>query len=223
MSKKAVCVISGGMDSTLCAYKARELGYEIIALHFDYNQRTMQKERECFNQICDELNVAKKLILDVSFIADIGGNALTDTSLEVPKTGLSDELPITYVPFRNGIFLSIAGALAQKEQCEAVFIGVVEEDSSGYPDCSEEFITVMNKAINLGTSDESIKLITPLVHLSKADIVKESVRLNVPLNLTWSCYENSDLACGVCDSCRLRLNGFKQARISDKIAYKQDI
>ncbi|CZE49317.1 7-cyano-7-deazaguanine synthase QueC [Campylobacter geochelonis] len=219
--KKAVCVISGGMDSTLCAYIAKNEGYEIVALHFDYNQRTMEKERESFYKICDKLGVKTRLVLDVSFISQIGANALTDKTLEVPKDGLGAEVPITYVPFRNGIFLSIAAALAEKEGCEAIFIGVVEEDSSGYPDCSESFIKSMQESINLGRATKvksQIKM--PLVHLSKAQIVEKALNLGVALELTWSCYENSDEACGVCDSCRLRLNGFKQAGFKDKIPYK---
>ncbi|ASM34643.1 ExsB protein [Campylobacter sputorum subsp. bubulus] len=219
--KKALCIISGGMDSTLCAYMAKNEGYEIVALHFDYNQRTMNKERECFNKICNDLNIKKREILDVSFISQIGANALTDTNLEIPKTGISDDIPITYVPFRNGVFLSIAAALAQKENCDAIFIGVVEEDSSGYPDCSEEFIKSMQLSINLGRGTKDTKIVTPLVHLSKADIVKKAISLNVPLELTWSCYESEDKACGKCDSCRLRLNGFKKAGFKDKIPYKE--
>lgn len=216
--KKAVCVISGGMDSATCAYIAKQEGYEIIALHFDYNQRTMEKEKECFNQICDELGVLKREILDVSFISKIGANALTDKSLEIPKSGITNEIPITYVPFRNGIFLSIAAAVAERDECEAIFIGVVEEDSSGYPDCSEEFINSMENSINFGRVKKSV-IKMPLVHLSKADIVKKAIELGVCFEKTWSCYERSDFACGVCDSCRLRLNGFNQAGKKDKIPY----
>lgn len=219
--KKALCVISGGMDSALCAYIAQKQGYEIIALHFDYNQRTMRKERECFNKICDNLAVKTREILDVSFISQIGANALTDINLEIPKTGISKNLPITYVPFRNGIFLSIAAAFAQKENCDAIFIGVVQEDSSGYPDCSENFIKSMESSINLGRGTKNTKIITPLVHLSKAQIVKKAMDLNVPLELTWSCYENENEACGECDSCRLRLKGFEKAGFKDKICYKK--
>ncbi len=218
--KKALCIISGGMDSVTSAYIAKNKGYDIVALHFDYNQRTMNKEKECFNKICDELKVVKKEILDVSFISQIGANALTDWSLEIPKDGLSNEVPITYVPFRNGIFLSIAAALAEREKCEAIFIGVVEEDSSGYPDCSQGFIESMEKSINLGRETGiKTKILTPLVHLSKAQIVQKAFSLKVPLQYTWSCYEREDLACGVCDSCRLRLKGFKEADKKDLIKY----
>jgi 7-cyano-7-deazaguanine synthase len=128
---------------------------------------------------------------------------------------------VTYVPFRNGIFLSIATAVAEKEGAEAIFIGVVEEDSSGYPDCRDEFISSMTKTINLGTKDETkLEILTPLVHLSKGQIVEKALELNVPLELTWSCYKNSDKACGVCDSCRLRLKGFEEAKSQDKIPYE---
>ena len=221
--KKALCIISGGMDSATSAYIAKSQGYEICALHFDYNQRTMKKERECFLQICDDLGVEKQKILDVSFIASIGGNALTDTNLQICKSGLTDEIPNTYVPFRNGIFLSIACALAEVWGCEALFIGVVEEDSSGYPDCCENFITAMQKALNLGTKSEfSVEIKTPLVHLSKSQIVQKAAQLGVKLEHTWSCYENEELACGRCDSCRLRLRGFEKAGLKDKIKYAKN-
>lgn len=220
--KKALCILSGGMDSTLCAYLAKKQGYEIIALHFDYAQRTEKKERECFEKICQHLVVQKSYILNAHFIKDIGGNALTDRALHIPKNTLHQSLlPSTYVPFRNGIFLSIAGAVAEKEGCESIFIGVVQEDSSGYPDCSENFIKKAQDFINTGTSKNcKLTLKTPLVHLSKGEIVALALAENVPLELTWSCYESEEEACGECDSCLLRLNGFKKAGIKDKIKYK---
>ncbi|AJC90625.1 7-cyano-7-deazaguanine synthase [Campylobacter subantarcticus LMG 24377] len=219
--RKALCVISGGMDSTLCAYLAKKEGYEIIALHLDYNQRTMNKERECFNKICKELNIQTKYILDVSFIANIGGNSLTDYTLEIPKEKLHEvEVPNTYVPFRNGIFLSIAGAIAEKEKCESIFIGVVQEDSSGYPDCSEKFIQKASKFINEGTTNScKIQIKTPLVHLNKSQIVDLALKEKVALEYTWSCYEREDKACGKCDSCLLRLKGFQEANVKDFIEY----
>jgi 7-cyano-7-deazaguanine synthase len=218
--KKAVCILSGGMDSTTATYIAKNSGYEIVALHFNYGQRTQKKELEAFNAICDELNIDKKYIIDLDFFSQIGASALTDKNIQVPTGGLSDGVPITYVPFRNGIFLSIAGAIAEKEGCEAMFIGVVEEDSSGYPDCREEFISSIEKSINLGTKDETnIQIKTPLIHLKKEDIVKEAIKQGVKLELTWSCYQNEDKACGVCDSCRLRLKGFKKAGVEDPINY----
>lgn len=220
--KKALCVISGGMDSTLCAYLAKSEGYEIIALHFDYQQRTETKERECFVKICENLGVLKRYILNANFLKDIGGNALVDESFAVPKNALhKDTLPITYVPFRNGVFLSIAASLAEKEGCEALYIGVVQEDSSGYPDCSESFIKKAENFINEGTSkDFTLSIKTPLVHLGKAEIVSLALKENVPLELTWSCYESEDSACGACDSCLLRLKGFEKAGVKDKIRYQ---
>ena len=382
---RALCVISGGMDSATCAYIAKREGYEIVALHFDYDQRTMGKERECFGKICDDLGVAKRFVLDAHFIAQIGGSALTDGTLPIrkgaaelcgavnftgteidsaansksarldgqnsiaansinaeiggqnftasdfsagsaaapldadsarssctqsgeiltqeseislgddepspqgskisaqsgkilayddkispqdgeilPQSGAEpqqgdkisskhteegkilpqsqnnqispqsqnnkisppsgenafSDLPSTYVPFRNGVFLSIAAALAEKERCDAIFIGVVQEDSSGYPDCSAEFIGAFERALDLGTSrDFHPRIKTPLVHLSKAQIVSLALEIGVPLELTWSCYEREDAACGLCDSCLLRLKGFAGAGAKDKIPY----
>ena len=195
-------------------------GYEIIAVHFNYGQRTEAKELACFRDITNALNVKNPYEIDLDFFKQIGASALTDNSIDVPTSGLEDGVPITYVPFRNGIFLSIAAAIAEKEGAEAMVIGVVEEDSSGYPDCRESYIKAMQQAINLGTKDTTnIEILRPLVELSKAQIVQKSLELHVPLELTWSCYQNSDKACGVCDSCRLRLNGFKLAHASDPIAY----
>jgi len=361
---RALCVISGGMDSATCAYIAKREGYEIVALHFDYDQRTMDKERECFGKICDDLGVAKRFVLDARFIAQIGGSALTDGTLPIrkgaaelcgaanstdaeldsmansknaelsrqnfietnsaaeldgqnftasnfmtspadallsadltrnsggcaqkdeiltqggeaslgdneispqdgeilpqsgaepqqgdkisskraeseispqsqnnkislqsqsdkisPPSGESafSDLPSTYVPFRNGVFLSIAAALAEKERCDAIFIGVVQEDSSGYPDCGASFIAAFERALELGTSrDFHPRIKTPLVHLSKAQIVSLALKIGVPLELTWSCYEREDAACGLCDSCLLRLKGFAGAGAKDKIPY----
>jgi len=219
--KKAVCILSGGMDSTTTTYIAKNEGYEVVALHFNYGQRTQKKELEAFNAICDELNISSKYIIDLDFFTQIGASALTDKNIDVPTNGLEDGIPVTYVPFRNGIFLSIAGAIAEKENCEAMFIGVVEEDSSGYPDCRENFIKTMQNAINLGTKDEThIEIKTPLIHLKKEDIVKKAIKEGVKLELTWSCYQNENAACGVCDSCRLRLKGFDKAGIKDPITYK---
>ncbi|CUV65635.1 7-cyano-7-deazaguanine synthase [Sulfurovum sp. enrichment culture clone C5] len=220
MTKKAVCVISGGMDSTLSAKIAQNDGYEVIGVHYNYLQRTEQKELQAFRNVIDALGIKTKYEIDLPFFADIGASALTDTSIEVPISGLSDGVPVTYVPFRNGIFLSIATSIAEKEGAEAIYIGVVEEDSSGYPDCRDEYIKQMQNAINLGTKDETkIEIVTPLVHMSKKDIVLRAIELDVPLQFTWSCYKNSDKACGVCDSCRLRLRGFERAGVKDPIEY----
>lgn len=217
--KKAVCIISGGMDSALSAFMAKNEGYEIVALHFNYGQRTQTKELASFRAIADALGALKRYEIDLDFFSQIKASALTDTTLEVPTGGIEEGVPITYVPFRNGIFLSVATAIAEKEEAEALYIGVVEEDSSGYPDCREGFIASMQQSINLGTKEGNFAIKTPLIALSKMQIVQKSVALNVPLEHTWSCYQNEDKACGVCDSCRLRLKGFALAGIKDLIEY----
>jgi 7-cyano-7-deazaguanine synthase len=218
--KKAVCIVSGGMDSALVAKIAQSEGYELIALHFNYGQRTEQKELKAFRKISDSLGSIEKYEIDLDFFKQIGASALTDMSLEVPIGGVEVGVPITYVPFRNGIFLSIATAIAEKHEAEAIFIGVVEEDSSGYPDCRDTYIKSMEHAVNLGTKDETkLEIKMPLVHMSKSDIVSKAMELDVPLKDTWSCYKEEEKACGVCDSCCLRLNGFKMAGVEDPIEY----
>lgn len=221
MSKKAICILSGGMDSTLSSYIAKNEGYELIAIHFNYGQKTERRELEAFRDICKDLNIKNKYEIDIPFFTQIGASALTDASIDIPIDGVKPGVPVTYVPFRNGIFLSIAAAVAEKESAEAMFIGVVEEDSSGYPDCTDSFINKQKNAINEGTKESTkIEIITPLVKLNKSQIVQKALELNVPLEHTWSCYKNEDEACGVCDSCRLRLNGFKLANAKDPIPYK---
>ncbi len=220
-TKKAICILSGGMDSTLASYIAKEDGYEIIAVHFNYGQRTEKRELEAFRNICSDLKIKEKYEIDIPFFTQIGASALTDDSIDIPVDGVETGVPITYVPFRNGIFISITAAIAEKENASAMYIGVVQEDSSGYPDCTDEFISDMKKAINQGTKEDTkIEIKTPLVHLSKAQIVTKALELNVPLEHTWSCYKEETEACGVCDSCRLRLNGFKIANVIDPIDYK---
>ncbi|MDO9207294.1 MAG: 7-cyano-7-deazaguanine synthase QueC [Sulfuricurvum sp.] len=217
---KALCIMSGGMDSTLVAYIMKSRGYEIIALHFNYGQRTLTKELEAFRAICTDVGVSEKYEIDLDFFKTIGASALTDHTIDVPIGGVEAGVPITYVPFRNGIFLSIATAIAEKEGCDVIAIGVVEEDSSGYPDCRDTFIQSFQQSANLGTKETThISIEMPLVHLQKSQIVQESLRLGAPLHLTWSCYQSDDKACGVCDSCRLRLRGFERAGIKDPIEY----
>ena len=220
--KKAVVILSGGMDSTTATFIAKKEGYELIPLHFNYGQRTEKRELKSFNDICDYLNIKNRYIIDIPFFKQIGASALVDENIEVPVDGIKPGVPVTYVPFRNGIFLSIAAAVAEKEGANALFIGVVEEDSSGYPDCREEFIKNMQRAINSGTKPQThIEIKTPLIHLKKEDIVKKAIEVGVPLELTWSCYKEEQEACGVCDSCRLRLKGFEKAGIKDPIEYKE--
>ena len=221
MNKTAVCIISGGMDSALSAKIAQKEGYEIIAVHFNYGQRTQNKELECFRKIAENVEAGEVYEIDLTFFEQIGASALTDKSIEVPTGGLEEGVPVTYVPFRNGIFLSIAASVAEKHGAEALFIGVVEEDSSGYPDCREQYIEQMQKAINLGTKDETnLTIEMPLVAMKKSEIVQRALALDVPLENTWSCYKSEDAACGVCDSCRLRLRGFEEAGKTDPIDYQ---
>jgi len=218
--KRAVCIISGGMDSALSAKMAQKDGYELIGVHFNYGQRTERKELECYQKIVDSLEIKESYEIPLDFFKQIGATALIDKDLDIPTGGIEEGVPITYVPFRNGIFLSIATAIAEKHGAEALYIGVVEEDSSGYPDCREGYINSMEKAINLGTKEETVLQIKmPLVAMNKEEIVKKALELDVPLEDTWSCYKNEDLACGLCDSCRLRLKGFTDANSSDPISY----
>ena len=220
MKKKSVCIISGGMDSALSARMAQVEGYEIIALHFNYGQRTEAKELECFRKIALTVEASESYEIDLPFFEQIGASALTDKRIDVPTEGLEEGVPVTYVPFRNGIFLSIAAAVAEKHGAEALFIGVVEEDSSGYPDCRETYIEQMQNAINLGTKEVTkLEIKMPLVALKKSQIVQKSLALDVPLKDTWSCYKSEEKACGLCDSCRLRLKGFKEAGSVDPIPY----
>jgi len=221
MSKRCVCIISGGMDSALSAKIAQQEGYEIIALHFNYGQRTEQKELKAYRLVADSVDATEKYEINLPFFEQIGASALTDKSIDIPTEGLEEGVPVTYVPFRNGIFLSLAAALGEKHGAEALFIGVVEEDSSGYPDCRESYIKQMEHAINLGTKEETkLEIKMPLVSLKKSQIVQKSLELGVPLEHTWSCYKEEEKACGICDSCRLRLKGFEEAGSVDPIEYK---
>jgi 7-cyano-7-deazaguanine synthase len=207
------------MDSATALAMTIASGAEAIGVHFDYRQLTERKERESFNALCDHYGVKSRYAIDLGFFAAIGASALTDRSIDVPRN-FGVGVPATYVPFRNGIFLSIAAAIAEKEGASEIVIGAVEEDSSGYPDCRERFLQSIQAAIALGVKDETkIAIAAPLIHLSKGQIVSEALRLGVPLDLTWSCYQNEEKACGVCESCRLRLKGFALANAIDPIEY----
>lgn len=221
--KIAVVLMSGGMDSAVCAAIAKNQGYEIAALHLNYKQRTEKKELESFNNLCNYFEVCDKLIVDVGYLAQIGGSSLTDSKIEVSKANLdSKEIPTSYVPFRNGNILAIASSWGEVINANAIFIGAMQLDSSGYPDCRDSFFSAYEKAINLGTKPGTkIKIIRPIINYTKKDIVIKGRELNVPFELTWSCYQNSDIACGVCDSCALRLRGFQEAGIEDPLEYAE--
>ncbi|MGA2297016.1 MAG: 7-cyano-7-deazaguanine synthase QueC [FCB group bacterium] len=218
----AVVLISGGMDSALCTGIAEKEGYEIAGLHLNYGQKTQNRELKAFHDICEFYKIEKKLIVDVSHLSLIGGSSLTDSRIEVSKADLDNELiPTSYVPFRNANILSVATSWAEVIGASAIVIGAMQLDSSGYPDCRKEFFNAFQKVIELGTKPETkIDILTPLINFSKKDIVQKGTELNVPFHLTWSCYSESEIACGVCDSCALRLRGFQQAGIEDKIGYK---
>ncbi|MCD6512297.1 MAG: 7-cyano-7-deazaguanine synthase QueC [Thermoplasmata archaeon] len=215
---KAVCLISGGMDSAVAAAIARQEGYECYPLSFNYGQRN-RKEIEAAKNIAEWLGGRHKIIeIDMR---QIGGSALTD-NIEVPEHG--EGIPVTYVPARNTIFLSIALAYAEVIDADAIFIGVNAIDYSGYPDCRPEYIEAFQKMANLATKrsveGKPIKIKAPLLYLSKAEIVKKGYELNVPFEKTWSCYREGEKACGRCDSCRLRLKAFKEAGLEDPIEYE---
>ena len=217
---KAVVLMSGGMDSCVTAAIASR-SYEIAALHASYGQRTERREFQCFHAIADHFGVELRLTVRLDHLRTIGGSSLTDSSLAIRQADLeSREIPNTYVPFRNAHFLSIATSWAEVLGARKIFIGAVWEDSSGYPDCRPEYYEAFNRVIRAGTRPSTeISIDTPLIHLSKRDIVKKGVELNAPFQLTWSCYRDSEAACGVCDSCALRLRAFQEAGVEDPIPY----
>ncbi|MGE5364609.1 MAG: 7-cyano-7-deazaguanine synthase QueC [Bacteroidota bacterium] len=217
----AVVAVSGGMDSCVTAAVAN-LDYKLAFAHFNYGQRTQNRELKAFNDIADFYGVEHRLIIDFNHLSKIGGSSLTDWSIAVSKADLeSSVVPSSYVPFRNANLLCACVSWAEVIGAKSIFIGAVEEDSSGYPDCRGEFFRAFEIMANLGTKPETkIVIETPIISLSKAEIVKKGVELGAPLNLTWSCYQNEDEACGQCDSCALRLRGFQQAGLTDPIPYK---
>ncbi|MGI9054422.1 MAG: 7-cyano-7-deazaguanine synthase QueC [Pyrinomonadaceae bacterium] len=220
--QSAIILVSGGMDSCVTSAIARAENDEIAFLHISYGQRTERRERQAFKDIADFYNVKKRLDVSIEYLAKIGGSSLTDESIEVTEANLeSKEIPKSYVPFRNANMLSIATAWAEVLKAEKIYIGAVAEDSSGYPDCRPEFYAAFEQAIETGTKpDTHIKIKTPIIDLSKAEIVKKGLELNAPLHLSWSCYRSETLACGTCDSCALRLRGFERAGEIDPIEYK---
>lgn len=222
--EKSVALVSGGLDSCVAAAIAASEGPAAF-LHVNYGQRTEARELKAFSDIADHYRASERLSADITYLSDIGGSALTDTRMEVPRGDLSREgVPATYVPFRNAHLLAIAVSWAEVIGAGKVFIGAVEEDSPGYPDCRENFFRAFERAAKLGTragEEDGIKIVTPLIHLDKSEIVKKGVELGAPLGLTWSCYRASEKACGECDSCLLRLRGFREAGLPDPIPYRK--
>jgi len=218
---KAIVLVSGGMDSCIMAAIAKEANDDLAFLHISYGQRTETRERKAFHDIADHYGVEKRLDISIEHLAKVGGSSLTDEKIDVTEANLeSKEIPTSYVPFRNANMLSIAVSWAEVIEASAIYIGAVAEDSSGYPDCRPEFYEAFQQTINTGTKpDTHIEIRTPIIHLSKMEIVKKGIELDAPLHLTWSCYRCEDLACGTCDSCALRLRGFQQAGVKDPISY----
>jgi 7-cyano-7-deazaguanine synthase len=217
---RAVVLLSGGMDSCVCAALAARQ-HDAAALHVSYGQRTEERERRAFLGICERLAIRDRLVLRNSALHAIGGSALTDFNLAVPEAAaeIGAGVPITYVPFRNAHFLAAAVSWAEVLGAEKVFIGAVEQDSSGYPDCRPEYYRAFNEVVRAGTREGRIEIVTPLIAMRKHDIVRLGLELGAPLDLTWSCYTREDSACGVCESCVLRLRAFAAAGVPDPITY----
>jgi 7-cyano-7-deazaguanine synthase len=223
LKPRSVVLLSGGMDSCVCAALAVQ-DTDAAALHISYGQRTQEKERDAFERICDRLEIETRLVLRNESLSTIGGSALTDRNIQVPEAGETVEIgagavPITYVPFRNAHFLAAAVSWAEVLDATSVYIGAVEQDSSGYPDCRPAYYRAFNEVIKVGTREGKIEIATPLIAMRKAEIVKAGLVLGAPFDLTWSCYSREDRGCGVCESCVLRLRAFADAGASDPIPY----
>lgn len=218
---RAVVLLSGGMDSCVCAALATR-DHQAAAVHVSYGQRTEERERQSFERICDRLDIRDRLLVRNEALRAIGGSALTDSSLSVPESReLGEGVPVTYVPFRNAHFLAVAVSWAEVLGAEKIYIGAVEPDSSGYPDCRPEYYRAFNEVVKAGTKEGTIQIVTPLIAMRKAEIVRLGLELNAPFDLTWSCYQREDRACGVCDSCVLRLHAFRNAGAEDPILYAE--
>jgi 7-cyano-7-deazaguanine synthase len=217
----AVVLMSGGMDSCLSAAIAREQ-FDLAFLHLNYGQRTENRELRAFHDIADHYDVTRRLVVSIEHLAAIGGSSLTDPQIPVSPADLRRTgIPTSYVPFRNANMLAVAVSWAEVIGANAIFIGAVEEDSSGYPDCRREFYDAFNEVIRQGTRPESrIAIHTPVIGMTKRDIVLRAAELKAPLHLTWSCYRSEDRACGMCDSCALRLRGFQGAGLEDPLLYE---
>jgi len=223
-SSLAICLVSGGMDSCVTAALAHEETDELAFLHVSYGQITEARERRAFEEIADYYGVEKRLVVSLEHLARIGGSSLTDPNIPVGLANLSgSEIPTSYVPFRNAHLLAAATSWAEVIGADAIYIGAVAEDSSGYPDCRPEFYEAFQEVIRRGTKPETnIEIRTPVIHLKKSEIVTEGQKLNAPLHLSWSCYKESVRACGECDSCALRLRAFRLAGATDPISYVLD-
>lgn len=220
----AVCLVSGGMDSCVTAAIAHRDVDQLAFLHISYGQRTEARERRAYEEIADHYAVEQRMVVSLEQLAKIGGSSLTDKNIAVTNANLAGQnIPTSYVPFRNANFLSIAASWAEVIHADAIYIGAVAEDSSGYPDCRPEFYEAFERVISLGTKPEtSIQVKTPVITLKKSEIVALGQKLNAPLELTWSCYAESEFACGNCDSCALRLKAFREAGVKDPVSYLLD-
>lgn len=220
----AVCLVSGGMDSCVTAAIAKQDANELAFLHVSYGQRTEERERRSFHEIGDHFEVTKRLVVSLEHLAKIGGSSLTDNDVAIAAANLSGRgIPTSYVPFRNAHLLSIATSWAEVIRANFIYLGVVAEDSSGYPDCRPEFYEAFQKVIAVGTKPETdIEIRTPVIALKKSEIVNLGRTLNSPFELTWSCYRESEKACGDCDSCALRLRAFREAGVEDPVPYLLD-
>lgn len=221
--QSAVVLVSGGMDSATAAFEAADRGYDLHFLHTSYGQNTEHKEFECARTLADVLDVAGFLHVETEHLAQIGASSLTDKTLDVEAADLDrEDIPSTYVPFRNANLLSMAVSYAEATGCEAVFMGAHSEDFSGYPDCRPAFFEAFQTVVDIGTKAETdIELVTPFVDWSKTQIAERGLELGVPYDLTWSCYREDEPACGTCDACAFRLEAFRNAGTSDPIAYEQ--
>ena len=219
--ERAVVLLSGGMDSCVCAALAAR-DYAAAAVHVSYGQRTEERERRSFLGICDRLGIKDRLVVRNEALRAIGGSALTDRAIAVPDShAIGRDIPVTYVPFRNAHFLAVAVSWAEVLGASKVYIGAVEQDSSGYPDCRPAYYAAFNRVVQAGTKEGAIEVVTPLIALRKHEIVRLGLELGAPFDLTWSCYSREDRACGVCDSCVLRLRAFREAGAPDPIPYAQ--
>lgn len=222
--RKSVVLLSGGMDSATCLSIAKEESEEVATLHLNYGHRTEERELQAYTELSDYYKIEKRLVVDVTHLAAIGGSSLTDKNIDIDKIDKNDldstEIPSSYVPFRNANILAIATSWAEVLKFNGLYVGAVGEDSAGYPDCRPEFYEAFEKVISVGTKPETqIKIYTPLIKMTKKDIVDKGLSLKVPFQYTWSCYESNSLACGTCDSCVRRLRGFELAGCKDPIKY----